>query len=120
MIQPSRGSTIFDRKGGAGRDSGGKAKEETKTKSVADAEDDRVGYRPRKQPQRAVLSTQKVVSQIEATQDVKTAARNADGRQCMMIHSMIVAVTLRICDRTTACAELIQFFPRELIRDCPP
>src|ERR1700676_1618919 len=92
MIQSATGSIEFNRESGACRNTGSKAKEETKTKSVHNPENDGVGYRPRKQPRRAVLSPQKVVSQIETTQHIKTATRNADRRQCMVIHSTIVAV----------------------------
>src|SRR5437899_7159080 len=43
----------------------------------------------RKQPQRTVLSTQQVVGQIETTQHIKTGTRNADDRDCMVVHRTI-------------------------------
>jgi CRP-like cAMP-binding protein len=109
MIQAATGSIKFNRESDARCNTGSKTKEETKTKAVADAENDGVSHCPRKQPQRAMLSPQKVVSQIETTQDIKTAARNADRRQCMVIHSMIVAVPpwfLRSNDSVLNCLNL--------------
>jgi hypothetical protein len=57
----------------------------TKANAVANAEDDRIRYRPRKPPQGPVLSIQKVVSQIETTQHVQTAPGNADGCDSAMV-----------------------------------
>ena len=79
-------STEFNRNGDAGRDTGSQPKEETKAEAVADAEDNGVRYRASKQPQRTVLSTQQVVGKIETTQHIKTCTRNADGRDCMVVH----------------------------------
>jgi hypothetical protein len=40
-----------------------------------------------------MLSTQKIVGKINTAYDIKTAARNADGRNYVVVHSMIVAVS---------------------------
>ena len=50
MIQPTGCSTEFNRQSDTSRDTGSQAKEKTKAKAVADAEDNRVRYRAGKQP----------------------------------------------------------------------
>ena len=87
MIEAASGSIQFDRKSGAGTKTGNKAKEGAQTNAVADAENDGVRYCPCEQAQRTVLATQKVVGEIEAAQHIETAAGNADGRRCMVVHS---------------------------------
>jgi hypothetical protein len=93
MIQPTSCSTELNRQSDTGGDAGSQAKEETEPEAVADAEDNRVRDRAGKQPQRPVLSTQEVVSQIETTQHIKTRARNADDRDGMVVHPTIVDLT---------------------------
>ncbi len=92
MIQPTRCSTELNRQSDTGGNAGSQAKEETEAKAVADAEDNGVRYRSGKQAQRAVLSTQQVVGQIETTHHIKTGTRNADDRDGMVIHPTIVSL----------------------------
>jgi hypothetical protein len=87
VLQPPSHSIEFDRKSDTGGDTGNKAKEKTKTETEADAEYDGVRYCSRKQSQRTMLSTEEVISKIKTPQHVETTAGNADGRDCMMIHS---------------------------------
>ena len=87
MLQPPSHSIEFDRKSDTGGNAGNKAKEGTETEAIADAEYDGVRYSPRKQSQRAMLSTEEVISKIKTPQHAETTARNADGRDCMVIHS---------------------------------
>lgn len=94
MIQAASRSVEFNRKCDAGRDTRSQAKEETQAKTVADPEDDGIRYCPGKQPQRPVLSSQQVVSQVETTQHTKTDAGNADCRDCMVVHAPIIEATL--------------------------
>ena len=56
MRQTTSCSIEFNRDSDAGRKTGGEAKKQPKANAVADPEDDRIGYRPSKQPQRTVLS----------------------------------------------------------------
>ena len=92
MIQPTRCSTKLNRQSDTGGNAGSQAKEETEAKAVAYAEDNGVRYRSGKQAQRAVLSTQQVVGQIETTHHIKTGTRNADDRDGMVIHPTIVSL----------------------------
>src|SRR5262249_10525253 len=82
-----------------GRNTGGHAKKETKSKAVPDAEDDRVGHRAGKQPQRAMLSTQQVVGQVETPKNIEKRARDPDGCDCMVVHSIIEANTRAVMVR---------------------
>src|SRR5580704_1930129 len=75
----------FDRKGDASRDAGSQAKDGTHPNAVAKAEDDRIRYRPRKQPQRAVLPTEQIVSEIKAAQHVQATTANGDGRDGVVV-----------------------------------
>src|SRR5215813_1351650 len=93
MRQPASCSVEFDRHCNAGRNTGGHAKKETKAKAVPDAEDDGVGHRAGKQPQRAMLSTQQVVGQVKTPKNIEKSARDADGCDCMVVHSIIEANT---------------------------
>jgi hypothetical protein len=68
-------------------------KKRPRPRPVPDAEDNGVRYRAGQQPQRIVLSTQQVVGKIQTAQHIKTSARNADGRDRMVVHSMIVELT---------------------------
>src|ERR1700688_4208232 len=92
MMQAASCSIEFDRNRDTGRYARSQAKEETEAKAVADSENDGIGYRAGKQPQRTVLPTQKVVSEIETAQDIETGSRDADGRDCVVVHSAIVTV----------------------------
>ena len=94
MVQATSGSTEFNGNGDPGRNPRDEAKEETKANTVADSEDDRVGYRPGKQSQRAVLPAQQIVSEIKAPEHIETAAGDTDGCDRMVVHSVIVEVTL--------------------------
>ena len=94
MIEPASRSIKFNRQRDAGRNTGSQAKEQTKPEAIADAEDKRVGYRAGDQPQRTVLSTQQVVRKIETAQHIKTRTRNADGRDCVVVHARIVELTI--------------------------
>ena len=87
MIQPTSYSIKFDRGRNACRNTGSEAEEGTKTDAVTDAEDNRVRYGPRKQSQRTMLPTQKIVRKIKATQYIKTGARNADGSDSVVVQS---------------------------------
>jgi hypothetical protein len=58
MIQPARCATKFNRQGDTGGQAGSQAKEKTEAEAVAEAEDNGVRDRSRKQAQRTVLSTQ--------------------------------------------------------------
>ena len=93
MIQPTSCSTELNRQSDTGGDAGSQAKEETEAEAVADAEDNGVCDRAGKQAQRTVLSTQKVVGQIETAQHIKTGARNTDDRDGMVVHPTIVDLT---------------------------
>jgi hypothetical protein len=86
MIQPARGAIELDRQRDTGRNAGSDAEEETETKAVAGAEDNRIRDGASQQSQRTVLTAQQVVSEIEAAQHIETATRNADGREGMVIH----------------------------------
>jgi hypothetical protein len=66
-----------------------KPKKETKANSVADAKHNGVRDGAGKQPQWAVLSAQQVVGKIETTYHIETSTRNADGRDCVVVHSKI-------------------------------
>jgi hypothetical protein len=102
MIQATSCSIEFNCQGDARRDTGSQAKEETKAQTVAEAEDNGVRYRAREHPQRTVLPTQQIVGKIEATQHIETRARNADRRDCVMVHSTIVERALwRLCPART-------------------
>ena len=90
MVQATSGSTEFDGNGDPGRNSRDEAKEETKANAVADSEDNRVGYRPGEQSQRAVLPAQQIVSEIKAPEHIETAAGDTDGCDRMVVHSAIV------------------------------
>jgi hypothetical protein len=94
VIQPASCSIVLDPQRDAGRNAGSESKEETQADAVTDAEDERVGYRAGKQSQWTMLSTQQVVGKIETAQDIKTRACNADGRNCVMVHSTIEGNTL--------------------------
>ncbi len=65
--------------GDAGSQTSGQAKKHTKAKALTDSKNDRVRYRARKQPQRAVLSAQQVVGKVKAAEHIRTGADNADG-----------------------------------------
>jgi hypothetical protein len=70
---------------------------------VANAEDDRIRYRPRKQPQRAVLPTEQVVSKVEAAEHIETASTDTDDRtEC---GDRVVGAARRYCARVVAYAE---------------
>src|SRR5438270_348938 len=86
MIQPTSYSIQFDSSCNTYRKTRSKAEEGTQADTVTDTEHYRVRYDPRKQPQRAMLSTQKVVSKIKASHYIQAAARNADRRNCMVVH----------------------------------
>ena len=91
----SAGSSLeFNRDRDAGGGARSQAEGQPESKPVADSEHNRVRYRPGKQPQGAVLAAQQIVCQIETPQHIQTGARNADYRNRMMIHSMIVNVLL--------------------------
>ena len=86
MTQAARRASQFYRQGEAGGKSGSKAKEETKAKAVADAENEGVGYRAGEQAKRTVLSAEQVVGEIKATENIKTSAGNTDGGDRMVVH----------------------------------
>jgi hypothetical protein len=94
MIQPTRDAVQLDRHRNTYRNTCGKAEEGAEAEAITDPEDNRVRYDPRKQSQWAMLSTQEVVCKVKAAHDVKTAARDADRRNCMMVHSGIVSESL--------------------------
>ena len=87
MVQPASGSMELDRQGNPGRYAGGKAKKETEAEAIPDAEYDRVRYRTGKHSQWTVLSAQQVVGKIQTAQHIKRAADNADGGDCVVVHS---------------------------------
>src|SRR5215470_12944083 len=93
MRQPTSGAVEFNRHCNPGRNTGGHAKKETKSKAIPDAEDNRVGHRAGKQPQRAMLSAQQVVGKVETPKNIEKSARDADGCDCMVVHSIIEANT---------------------------
>src|SRR6516225_5354992 len=93
MIQPASGAVEFNRHCNAGRNTGGHAKKETESKTVPDAEDNRVGHRAGKQAQRAMLSTQQVVGQVETPKNIEKSARDADGCGCMVVDLIIESIT---------------------------
>lgn len=87
MIQ-SAGSLIqFDGDSDTAGNSGSQSKEETETKAVADAEDKGVGYGAGEEAQRAVLPTQEVIGEINATEHIETRTGNADRRNGMVVHA---------------------------------
>src|ERR1700733_15563476 len=94
MIQPTRDAVQLDRSRNTYRNTRGKAEEGTEAQAITDTEDNRVRYDPRKQSQWAMLPTQEVVCKVQASHHVKTAARDADCRNCMMVHSGIVSESL--------------------------
>ena len=95
MIPPASRSIELNRQRDARRNPGSQAKERTQSQAVADAESQRVSYRPRKQPQRTMLSTQQIISKIKTAQYIKARPRNADGRDCMVVHSKSSAAPAR-------------------------
>src|SRR5437660_11740234 len=94
MIKPARCTIEFNCQSDAGRNPGSQAKEGTKPKPIPGSEDNRIRDRASQQPQRPVLSTQQVVRKIEAPQHIKTRARNADSRDCVVVHARIVELTV--------------------------
>jgi hypothetical protein len=62
MIEAPGCSIQFHRDGDAGSDTCDETKEKAKANSVSNSENEGIRYRPRKEPQRTVLSTQDVVS----------------------------------------------------------
>lgn len=87
MIQSTSYSIEFGRGSNARRDTGGEAEEGTEADAVTDAEDDRVGYGPRKQSQWTMLAAQKIVSKIKAAHYIETTARDADACDDVVIQS---------------------------------
>jgi len=79
MIQTTSRPTKFNRDSDTSRKTRGEAKEQTEANAVAGPEYDRIRYRPRKQPQRTVLSPQQVVGKVKAPEHIKARACDADG-----------------------------------------
>ena len=91
MIQSPSRSIELNRQGDAGRNAGSYAKEQTQANAIADTKDNGVCDSPGQQPQRTVLPTQQVVSEIEAANHIKESARNANGCEYVVVHSKIIA-----------------------------
>ncbi len=87
MIQSTSSAIEFNRNGDAGCNPGNYTKKEPKAQAIADAEDQRVCDSSCKQAQRAVLSAEQVISKVEAAYHIKTSTRNADGCECVVVHS---------------------------------
>ena len=93
MVEAASGPVEFDCDGDAGGNAGSEAEEEAKSKRVADAEDEGVGYRAGEQAERPVLAAEEVVSEIQATQHVETGAADTDGCEGVVVHSALVIIT---------------------------
>ena len=90
MLQAARRSIQFNRDGDAGGNPRREAKKETEAETVADSEDDRVGYRASKQPQRAVLPAQQIVCKVQAAEHIQAGTDDADHRNGVVVHSVSI------------------------------
>src|ERR1700736_3835806 len=81
----------FNRRCSAGRKPGGQGKKQTEPDTIAGSEHRRVRYCPGKQPQRAVLSAQQVISEIKTPQHIETSPDDADSSNHMVVHLTIVS-----------------------------
>ena len=76
----------FNRDGDAGRNACSEAEEEPEAKAVADSEDDGVGDGASEESERAVLTAQQIIGEIEAAEHIQAGAGDADGRDCVVVH----------------------------------
>src|SRR5580704_5027640 len=86
MIEPASGAIEFNRQGNTGCDPGSQPEEETEAEAIANAENDGISDRAGEQAQRAVLAAEQVISEIKTTEHIKAGARNADGRDGVVVH----------------------------------
>ena len=73
---------------------GSEPEKRTQAEAVANSEDDRVGYSPRQQTQRAMLAAQQVIGEIQAAEHIEATACKTDGRKGVVVHPVIVAASL--------------------------
>jgi hypothetical protein len=90
MVLLASRSMKFNRDSNAGRGSRSDSKEKAKADAEPDSEHDRVRHHPGEQPQGTVLAAQQIVSKIKAAEHIQTNASDADSRDHVMVHQMIV------------------------------
>lgn len=86
MIEAASCPVEFNRYGHACRDSTNKPEKRTEPQAKANPEDNGIGNGAGEPTQRAVLTAEQVVREVEATQDVQTRAGDTDGRECVVVH----------------------------------
>ncbi len=82
----ARGAVELNREGDTSREARSQAEEETQAQAVANAKNDGVGYYTGKQAQRAALTAEKIVGEVEATQHIETGANDAESGEGVVVH----------------------------------